>query len=197
MEPKITFFGVLNTNKAIVDPVDMDGIIPIYQRPSAGFTLVVEGRPGGTRAAVGTSVFNSKLNDPTVLPDLQIIASNNLGNGSFAVCDDSPDMPGGVPGVPDFAPTQMVADAINDLACRFLDGSGTPGGRGPNDACIVFEDDPVLFHFKDPTSTVEFCGEINQGAVPFPKDETLVSVRLRDIAGHLSAVAQLIIRVPG
>lgn len=117
------------------------------------------------------------------------------------VCDDSaPDL-GGVPAVnpADISTTQPVADAINDFACRFKNGRGVPTGRGAKEACTAFSDG--VFHFlfpPDPTvkfpSTVQFCGQID-ALLAFPTGDTLITARIRDLAGNVSRPARLIIRV--
>ena len=198
----IQFFGVTRADDTIVDPVGSSGAgVPIYERPTSGFSLVVEGRPGGTSSPIGLSTFNWNPSDPTVLPYLLIEASLPLGDGSATVCDDSPGMFGGVPAVspPNFSVTQPVADAINDFACRFKDGSGVRQGRGQDGACTAFSDGS--FHFLFPPgpgvpfpSTVQFCGFIG-APIEFPTGDTLVTTRIRDLAGNISAPAQLIIRV--
>lgn len=167
--------------------------VPIYERPTYGFSLVVEGRPGGTGTPVGFSTFNSDPTNPTTLPYLLIEASRDLGDGSAAVCDDVPPDTGGVPAVdpPNFDSSQSIANAINDFACRFKDGTGFRGGRGPNDACIQFPDGQ--FRFKEPGSTIQFCGQINK-PLGFPLGDTLVTVRIRDFLGNVSSAEQLVIR---
>ena len=52
-----------------------------------------------------------------------------------------------------------------------------------------------FFGFWDQTSTIQFCGFIDRPFEFHPSD-TLVRVRIRDIAGNLSDEAQIIIRVP-
>jgi hypothetical protein len=181
-------------------PVTND--IRIYERPPWGFWLVIEGRPGGTDAPIGTSTFNWDPLGPATLPYLLIEASRPLGeNPTATVCDDSPGMFGGVPAIdpPDFSETQRIADAINDFACRFKDGVGMRNGRAGNDACTLFEDDFPPYHFVSPgapqsPSTIQFCGQITE-PIAFPLGDTLVTARIRDTAGHVSAPAQLIIRV--
>ena len=73
--------------------------------------------------------------DLTSFPDLQIEASNPLGNGSPAVCDRT-----GCRKPAAFQESTRSPSirrkpniiTVNDLACRFLDGSGSPIGR-PSD----------------------------------------------------------------
>jgi hypothetical protein len=193
----ITFLGVTRSDDTLVAPSDVtaDGV-PIYERPSFGFSLVVEGRPGGSGAPVGTSTFNWNPTDPNAVPYLLIEVSRPLGDGSAAVCDDMPPDLGGVPAVnpPDFSAVQSVADAINDFACRFKDGTGFRSGRGTSDACIMFADGQ--FHFMKQGSTTQFCGQINR-PLSFPQGDTLVTIRIRDLAGNVSEAGSLIIRVGG
>jgi hypothetical protein len=190
----ITFFGVTNGNDILVSPLDTpkDGT-PIYERPAYGFSLVIEARPGGTFAKLGKSTFNWSPANPTSLPDLQIEASNNLGDGSAAVCDDSGSTAGGVPAVTPFDFSAAEAAAINDLSCRFKDGSGAPAGRD-KDPCTLFLP-AEIYHFVDPSSTIQFCGVVTD-ATYFRSGDTVVAVRVRDVAGNLSAISKIIIRVP-
>lgn len=167
--------------------------VPVYERPSFGFILVVEGRPGATGAPMGRTSFQWSPGDPSVRPDLQMIVSRPLGDGSADVCDDAPGRRGGVPATAEFGPTQAVADAISDLGCRFKDAAGNPGGRGPADACTRMPDGTDRFRAAD--STVQFCALVDR-PFAFPRGDTLVTVRLRDVAGHLSAPAALVVRVP-
>lgn len=194
----ITFFGVTRADDTLVPASGTaPGGIPIFERSfGSGFSLVIEGRPGGASTAVGMSTFRWDANNPTVLPDLQIEVSRPLGNGSTEVCDDSAPTFGGVPAIepPDFSPTQAVADTINDLACRFKDGFGTPRGRPFGEACIMFADGQ--FRFQDPRTTVQYCAQINE-PIAFPPDDTRVTARIRDEAGRLSAPAQIVIRITG
>ena len=201
VEPVIEFFGVIRADDTLVDPVDT-GIagVPIFERPSNGFSLVVEGRPGGSHTDIGANTFNWDPGDPRVLPDLLIEASQALGNGSAAVCDDSAPTFGGVPGIdpPDFSKTQEISNAINDFACRFKDGMGNPSGRVNQDACTLING---LYHFVNEPgtgvqfpSTIQFCGRIS-GPIAFPPGDTLVTARIRDLAGNVSLPKQLIIRV--
>ncbi len=188
---------MVRADDTLVNPVEVspEGL-SIYQRPSFGFSLVVEGRPGGTNAMIGGSTFNPDSIGGSLFPDLQIEVSRPLGDGSTAVCDDTPPTLGGVPAIepPDFSPTQAIGNAVNDFACRFKDGTGVRFARGPSDSCLRFDDGQ--FRFVVPTSTLQFCGVINR-AIGFPVGDTVVTVRIRDVLGNVSAVAQLVIRVEG
>jgi hypothetical protein len=164
MGPIITFSGFATPNGMI---------LPTTQLPTgSGFVLVVEGRPGPLNRPVGTSTF-----DPGMLPDIQFQVTQQLGNGSIAVCD----MDGGVPATspPDLSFSNT--DAVNDLACRFT-----------SEGCLVNQlGEPV---FANPSSTVQFCAVIGP-PLAFQNGETVVTVRLRDIDGVVGPVQQLTVRV--
>ena len=119
------------------------------------------------------------------MPDLQIQVTRPLGDGSSLVCDDAPPMLGGVPAInpPSFDDTPSNADRLNDLACRFIDGGGNKIGRkcGDSTACVLGEDG--IFGCVTTDATVQFCGFIGQ-ALTFPPGDTLVTVRVRDVAGQ-------------
>jgi hypothetical protein len=193
----ITYFGIVRADDTLVDPAGTtpDGV-PIYERSfGSGFSLVLEARPGGTRSDLDPSTFNSNPADPRVLPGLQIEASRPLGDGSSTICDDTAPTQGGVPAVnpPDFSPTQAVANAINDLACRFKDGFGLRGGRTKlQDACTAFEDGG--FRFAAAGTTIQYCGLIDD-PVSFPPGNTVVTARVRDLAGNISLPSQIVVRV--
>jgi hypothetical protein len=190
----VSYVGISNSADVFVaaSGTSPDGL-PIFVR-SAGaiFQLIVEGRPGLSRLAVGPSTYVEDLSD---FPDLQIEVANALGDGSTAVCDRSAPSIGGVPGIEpaNFAPTTANIALVNDLACRFLDGLGQPLGRGPNNPCVKFlpsED----YHFVNPASTMEYCGKV-ESAIAFPLGDTRITVRLRDIDGHVGEPARFIVRI--
>jgi hypothetical protein len=192
--PDITFFGVAKPDDTLSTPVGFIlGEIPIYERPFGyGFTLVVEGKPGPSRRRVGISSFNWDPWDAAVRPDLEIIVSRPLGDGSTVVCDNEPPLTGGVPASGSFDVAQPISDAINDFACRFLNGSGQPLARSQSEACTRFPDGE--FRFSDESSTVQFCAKIVE-FFAFPVGDTLVTARLRDVAGDSSSPFQLVVRV--
>jgi len=150
---------------------------------------------------IGTSTFNWNPTDPTVLPYLLIEASRPVGNGSTAVCDAAAPNFGGVPAVnpPDFSTTQAVAAALNDFGCRFRNGGGGSSGRGLRDACTAFDDGSYHFVMAPGPgvlhpSTIQFCGLIDRPSA-FPTGDTLLTARIRDLAGNLSAPSSVVIRV--
>ena len=195
--PEITFFGLTLADGSSLAPSSRDGQgRPVYERTGGrGFLIVVEGRPGSDKVSVGFNAFNSDLTNPNVLPDLQPLVSRPLGDGSVAVCDNTPRHVGGIPGFspPDFLPTQAIANAINDLACRFDDGTGHPGGRTSADACTLANGGGD-YAIVDPTSTVQFCALVDSGW-SFPAGDTIVAARLRDGSKMLGATREIVVRI--
>jgi len=188
----ITFLGLTRADDILLDPTGTSGGIPIYQPLFGyGFSIVVEVKPGGSHARAGNSTF-----DVAGAPDLQIQATRALGDGSTAVCDDTPPIIGGVPAInpPNFSDDPSVADRLNDLGCRFIDGLGRKIGRncGEETACVLGLDGQ--FTCVEPDTTLQFCGFIGQ-ILAFPSGDTTVTVRVRDILGNLGPPKQLIIRI--
>jgi hypothetical protein len=167
---------------------------PVYVRPTgAAFFIVVEVK-SGTGGSPGRTVFNSNPANPSVRPDLQILSTRALGNGSAAVCDNGPlpDFPlGGVPGFdpPDFDPnSQAVADALNDFGCRF-DVHTNDNPCTNNDA-----GNPA---FLGTGTTLQYCTLAVVGAeLHFPPGDTVLTVQVRDTDGNLGFPAAVVVRVP-
>ena len=195
--PEITHFGIARADGSPLPPdeIDEQGRSVYARDTGAGFLLVLEARPGSSAAPVGDSTFNETPNDPTALPDLQVLLSRPLGNGSLAVCDKFRPNQGGVPATPelDFATTQAEADAMNDFGCRFEDGTGQPRGVTALDACTFFPDGD--YHFVDPSSTLQFCSLISTNWA-FRSGNTIVKARVRDTQGLVGPARELILRVP-
>jgi hypothetical protein len=189
----ITFFGLSRADDQLLEPsgTSTNGI-PIY-RPlfGSGFSLVVEAKPGASRARVGNSTFAFGG-----APDLRVQVTRPLGDGSPAVCDDAPPLLGGVQAIdpPSFVEEPTVNDRLNDLACRFIDGAGNKIGRpcGDSTACVLGLDGE--FGCVAPDTQVQFCGFISQ-VLSFPQGDTLVTVRVADVRGALGPPAQLIVRI--
>ena len=192
--PIVSYVGISDAEDFFVPQSDASPEKwPIYVRNAGAiFHLVVEGRPGISRRAVGPTAYVDDLSD---FPDLQIEAANALGDGSSAVCDRSGSNRGGVPGLDpaNFDPTPANIALVNDLACRFLDGLGQPLGRGPNNPCVKFRPSED-YRFVNPASTMEFCGRV-ESEIAFPVGDTLITVRLRDIDGHVGEPAHFVIRI--
>src|SRR5690606_8963456 len=95
----------------------------------------------------------------------------------------------GVPGDPalDFAPlTQPLADAINDLACRF------DVATRPNTACT--QNAFGQLGFVSSATRAQFCLPVTSGMV-FPAGDTSLAVQARDQAGLLGPVQRMVLRV--
>jgi hypothetical protein len=209
--PVVTFFGLANAEGVLLDFTRQDGI-PVYSSANGlQFLIVVEGSPGLSGAKVGLCTFGvydavsnsctpSCTPDCNTFPDLQIEASNPIGNGSPTVCDRAGLVakPGGVPGVDPitFDPTTNpnIISIVNDLACRFVDGTGSPRGRTTY-PCVKHLPSEE-YGFADSRSTVEFCSSPISSAEQFPPSaDTTLTVRLRDVDGNVGAPAQIIVHV--
>jgi len=203
--PNISYFGLSSGDDRPLEPSFHDGLgRPVFERPSgAGFSLIIEGRgaaPGETNK-IGAEAENYDDSDPTVLPDLQIIVSRPLGNGSDIVCDKFAPDAGGVPAVSPFSfrVNDQVAAAINDLGCRVDDGNGNPLGRNTgNLACTRVQRDGTGmtfgFDFVNPDSEIQFCLLIAR-AWGFPPGDTIVKARVRDRSVRLSPEREIVVRV--
>jgi hypothetical protein len=193
--PVVGFMGVLRADETLLESTGVDAAgRPVYVRANpSGFVLAIDAKPGINGADVG---FNAFRQDSSARPDLQVEVSRAIGNGSTKVCDDVQGDFGGVPGInpPSYADTQAITDALNDLACRFNDGTGTPGGRFEDSACVQYPDGE--FRFVDPEATVEFCGFISV-PLQFPAGDTIVSARVLDVNGVPGPPSQIVIRITG
>jgi hypothetical protein len=194
--PQITYFGVARADDVPMPPSAIDEEErAIYERPSGqGIYLVIEARPADDGAPVGSVAF-----DPAGgLPDLQLIVSRALGDGSLTICDDALPTIGGVPGTDpfEFSDAPNVVAAINDLGCRVNDGAGNPVARTASSQACTRTDAAGSFGygFVDPTSTTQYCVPI---ARPwgFPEGDTVVAARVRDASGTVAPPREIIVRV--
>lgn len=190
--PQILLLGLANADDSFQPPsgTDPNGI-PIYQRPFGfGFSLLVEARRGSSGVPVGN---HGIVEGGT--PDLQVQVTRALGNGSPAVCDAAAPTFGGVPGVdpPRIENPDTIADALNDLGCRFIDGEGLPNGRSCAFGCVRFESGEFGCQ-SGPATELQFCAPVPM-SMAFQGGDTLVTARVRDLAGNLGAPRQIIIRV--
>lgn len=158
------------------------------RQAGAGFILYVEGRPGPSGLPVALNLKSHLPGNPVGRPDLQILASRDLGNGSPAVCDNAFPAAGGVPGVdpPRFDADLVTSDALNDFACRFRVFDE------PGFACT--QDSGGSFRYASLASTIQFCTLVND-ALALPNGDTVFTVRLRDTAGHVGEPRQIVVRV--
>ena len=190
--PEITFLGLTRADDALLSPSGLSGQIPIFQPTFGfGFSIIVEAKPGASHARVGNSTY-----DPFGTPDLQVQVTRPLGDGSSSVCDDMPPLLGGVPAInpPNFGSDPTIAERLNDLSCRFIDGSGRKIGRqcGETSSCVLGMDGQFICVSGD--TTIQFCGFMGTN-LGFLSGDTLVTVRVRDVQGNLGPAKQLIIRV--
>jgi len=200
--PQVVFLGAINNKDGCVlpccqpecartpTPTPMfDGLgRRIYSVSSNQPVIVVEGAPGMSGFGVGSSL---KPGGSDNRPDLQIEATENMGNGSAAVCDIGAPMAGGggIPGIPmpSFEPgNPVITDALNDFACRFM--QFTPGS--PCTYVDVSGDAKLI----TPNATIQFCDFIAATAA-FPTGDTVVSAQLRDTDGNVGPTAQMVVRV--
>ncbi|HYD49404.1 MAG TPA: hypothetical protein VEB21_13700 [Terriglobales bacterium] len=189
--PVITYFGAARADGKVVEPNAVEGGIPVYHTASgSGFILVVEAKPGESGLDVARQVSMHSPTDPNVRPDLEIIASRDLGDGSPEVCDRRKPKIGGIPGIKplSFANTQKIADAINDLSCRF-------------ETFIEAESSCTLdklgnFAFARSDTKVQFCTIVARSFL-FPEGTTDLQVRVKDSAGNPGPIKKMrIVRRP-
>jgi len=152
----------------------------IYERPAGRFLLVVEARPGASGRPPGVFLDTG----PGQLPDLQALASNDLGDGSAEVCDLST---GGVPGVdPPDLDRSDVTDAMRDMACRFsAQPVSAPCTRGPLGN----------FAFLAAGTTRQYCFQVPQAAAFPAAADTVLAVRVSDQVGNPGEPQEIVIRV--
>lgn len=158
----------------------------MYSTKSGQFIVVVEASRGLSGALPGSSLQPSASR-----PDLQIESTQPLGNGSAAVCDTGPASSGGggVPGInpPSFLPSDpTITDALNDFACRFQ--AFTPA------APCTFTDASGDARLVNASAALQFCDSVGTTAA-FPPGESILSVKVRDVAGNLGPTAQIVVRV--
>jgi hypothetical protein len=166
----------------------------VYLTSNQQGVIVVEGATG----ASGFPASGSLMPGSDGRPDLQIESTEDLGNGSTAVCDTGPPPPsgngGGIPGIPtpyfgpDPGPTPFITNALNDFACRFqVFSSGAP--------CTKI-DDSGIEKTVSPDAAIQFCDPVASTATfPIDTEGTILTVRLRDTVGNTGPTAQIVVRV--
>lgn len=185
--PDIIHFGVATADDRPLQADSTDAMgRPVFARPfGQGMTLIIEARPGQSRRAVGETTYS----DTGDLPDLQVLVSRPLGDGNPAVCEHDGHS-GGIPAVPnlDFSPATATLAAINDLGCRVYDRHA----QGPAFPCTRTSSGD--FAMVTPVSTSQFCIPIAK-AWAFPAGDTVVAARVRDVAGNLGPMREMVVRV--
>jgi len=196
--PAITHLGIATGSDFAVQPrPELEDGRLVYEWPQGyGFYLVVEARPGGSERAVGIEAYAYDQADPTALPDVQVLLSQAVGSGSALVCEGEGEI--GIPGMPslDFAPTQAVADAVNDLGCRFDNGDMQTVGRQAGDDACTKSPETFDFGFVDPTTTIQFCAFV-ASTWPFPMGDTIVAARARDTERNIGLRQEIVVRITG
>lgn len=190
--PALLVVGVARADDLVQVPDGVDDAgRPIYSRITGqGMMLFVEARRG-------SAPLNTQTYDPDgIAGGVEMLVSRPLGDGSAAVCDYDPPLIGGVPGIdpPVFSDEPVVRDAIDDLGCRFNDGTGQPAGRTAPNACT--RDAGAIYGFTDPLAELQYCLPIARSWA-FPPGDTVVAVRVRDQAGRVSAPSEIVVRVTG
>jgi hypothetical protein len=198
--PQILFFGIATADNHVIPPTETlaDGT-PLFDFPNDfGFIIVVEARAGTSRAQpakCGIVGPGGGLTGqcPSGRSAVELLFSRPLGNGSPAVCDESPPNPGGVPAVPSltFDNSQMVTDVINDIGCR-MDFHATS-----DTACTFNALDN--YSYVSSLATLQYCSSPVVGnEVAFPSGITMVKVQVQDSsnAGNVGNQAEIAIRVP-
>ncbi len=190
--PEITYFGLTTADNHLIKPdaIDSEGV-PIYRRQfGAGFFLVIEAKAGLSGSPPDTRHFYTP-SEPGSRPDVQILFSRALGNGSLEVCDKGPP-PLSLGGVPGFASltfdpeSAAITDALNDIGCRLNDNTTAP--------CTLDARERPVFVGKN--STTQVCSDTVIGIeLRFPAGETKVAVQWRDRAGNIGRQATIIIQV--
>ncbi|MFN8642182.1 MAG: hypothetical protein U0802_11180 [Candidatus Binatia bacterium] len=165
----------------------------VFVRNSGQFLLVVEARRGASGVNPGSNLlpFGDDRGDVQVLLSRPIGDVNDpVGFGSAAVCDMGPPPTpfGGVPGVdpPQFAPGDQITAAIQDMACRFSvqETSMVACTRGR------FGD----FAYLGSQTRTQFCYQVAMTAA-FQPGDTVVAVQLRDLAGNIGPIKEIVVRV--
>ncbi len=193
--PTITSLSLAAADDSPVSPSGIDDRgREIYSRVfGSGFRIVVEAAPGPGGLDVGRIVFSEAPFDPSSRPDVQVIASQQLGDGNPIVCDNHDGLFGGIPVPVPFAFdfSQTVTDVINEMSCRVQGGARTRSG----DACTA---DPLGsgfgFAFVSTRTTTQFCIEIARDWA-FPVGDTVVAARVLDILGNPGEVREMVVRI--
>lgn len=192
-DPEITHFGLASADDVPLEPDETDeqGRL-VFVRPfGQGFTLILEGRSGTTRRPVDGNTFSAG----GLPPALQILASNQLGDGDPTVCEDD-GRRGGIPAVPDleFAlDDQSTVEAMNDLGCRAYDrmaSTARPCTRSP--LANGRSDSPFALVARE--SEIQFCIPIAK-AWALANGETVFAARVRDVEMRYSDVMEIVVRV--
>jgi hypothetical protein len=165
---------------------------PVFLRSNGDFLLVVEAATGTSRRSPGQNLTPADGDRG----DLQMLVSQDIGDGSSLICDigPAPTPIGGVPGItdstqfgPPFGSSQQVTDAMQDMECRF----GKPQ-TSSDTACThnSFGD----FSYLGTGTVLQFCFQVPSSAM-FHDNDTVVAVQLRDTSGNLGPRKDIVVRI--
>jgi hypothetical protein len=152
--------------------------------------LVVEGKKGASGLDPASQTHPTYPYAADGRPDLQIEASNPLGNGNPAVdCFTRPNSDG-IPPIepPDFGPGDAITSALQDFSCRFF-------GNSLSASCLMTSDSSAVLGKASAFPTVQYCDDVGLGQA-FPVGSTVLTVRLRDSAGNIGPPYQIVVQVP-
>lgn len=197
--PVITTFLVANAANDPLKPSGFDGAgRPIFKHPyGQGFSLVLEARAGANRHNPGVYPAPYFAGGTLMDPDMQMIQSRPLGDGSAVVCDTAPPLLGGVPATVPFRfdDSPMARDTIHDMGCRFVDGAGQLVARQNSIEACTRSDQAFGFGFVDRGSRIQFCGLIAT-AWSFPPGDTIVAARVKDgDEGEFGQPREIVVRI--
>jgi hypothetical protein len=165
----------------------------VFVQPVGQFKFVIEARRGSSNINPGSNLLpagsdrgdvQALLSRPTGDPD------DPVGFGSAAVCDMGPPPTpfGGVPGIdpPNFSAGDAITRAIQDLECRFT------VQETAQVACTLnsFGD----FSYLGVGTRTQFCYQVPLTGA-FQVGDTVVAIQLRDLAGNLGPVKEIVVRV--
>lgn len=151
------------------------------------FLLVIEGARGTSNRDPGEDLI---VHDD-VRPDIQVLVTNDLGDGSAVTCDigPAPAPSGGVPGFdpPVFGSGQDVTAALQDIACRFS------LHKTSAEACT--KNDFGNFSYLGIGTRRQYCFAVSQNAA-FPPGRTVIAVQLVDTLGNVGPIREIAVDVP-
>lgn len=197
--PVVTTFGVSNATNEPQPPIGYDPLgRPIFHHPfGQGLSLVLEARAGANRRNPGVYPAPYFVGGELHAPDMEMILSRPLGDGSPVVCDTFPPQLGGVPATAPFIFSDGAAalDIVHDMGCRFGDGAGQLIARQSSLEACTRSDEAFGFGFVDRGSRVQFCGLI-ASAWSFPLGDTVVGARIKDAdQEEFGAPREIVIRI--
>ena len=210
----VTFFGIADSQGCLACPgmpgaagctcsgptptpvIDPATGLRVFYINSRTFLIVVEGKKSATSGDPAMRLQNPPPPSPPIFPDgrpdLQIEASNLLGNGDPAVICASGNVDG-VPSIqpPDFGPdtpSKDISSALADFSCRFT-------SFDPSIPCTLSSSGNPALGNSSGNPSIQFCSSRLGFGQAFPPGDTTLTVRLRDFNLNVGPPEQLIVRV--